>query len=167
MFDTPRDGSGADSELDRATARAVAGIASDIEALQFNKAVAKVHSLANVIEKAGASASRDTAVDTLVHLVAPMLPHLAEEAWAARGQNGLVADAIWPEADSTLLIEDSVTIAVQVNGKLRDTLSAAKDASREDLEAMAMASPKVAATLAGVAPKKVIVVPGRLVNIVA
>ena len=167
LFDAPREGSGINLEVDRAVARAVAGVAADIEALQFNKAVAKVHSLANAIEKAGESASRDTAIDTLVRLVAPMLPHLAEEAWAARGHDGLVADAVWPTADPALLIEDSVTIAVQVNGKLRDTLNAAKDASREDLEAMAMASPKVAATLAGATPKKVIVVPGRLVNIVA
>ncbi|CAM3074489.1 Leucine--tRNA ligase [Sphingomonas antarctica] len=167
LFEAEQSGAGADIEIDRATARAVAGIAADIEALQFNKAVAKVHSLANTIEKAAPSASRDTAIDTLVHLVAPMLPHLAEEAWAARRHDGLVADAAWPDADPALLVDDSVTIAVQVNGKLRDTLTVAKDSSRDDLEALAMASPRIVATLAGAAPKKVIVVPGRLVNIVA
>ena len=167
LFEAERSNAGTDDELNRATARAVAGIAADIEALQFNKAVAKVHSLANAIEKADPSASRDAAIDTLVQLIAPMMPHLAEEAWVARGQSGLVADATWPTADPALLVEDSVTIAVQVNGKLRDTLTAAKTISREDLEAMAMASPKIVATLAGATPKKVIVVPGRLVNIVA
>jgi leucyl-tRNA synthetase len=167
LFDAPKGAAGTDPEIDRATARATVGIAADVEALQFNKAVAKVHSLANAIEKAGETASRDTAIDMLVRLVAPMMPHLAEEAWTARGHDGLVADAPWPDADPALLVEDSVTIAVQVNGKLRDTLSAAKDASREDLEALAMASPKIVTALAGATPKKVIVVPGRLVNIVA
>ncbi|HTI31597.1 MAG TPA: leucine--tRNA ligase [Sphingomonas sp.] len=167
LFTIERGGTGADPVLDRAVAQATAGIAEDIEALQFNKAVAKVHTLTNTVEKAPESASRDTAIDTLVRLVAPMMPHLAEEAWSTRGHDGLVADATWPEVDAALLVEDSVTIAVQVNGKLRDTLSAAKAASREDLEAMAMASPKIVTALAGATPKKVIVVPGRLVNIVA
>jgi leucyl-tRNA synthetase len=167
LFTASRTGGSADIALDRAVAQATAGIAEDIEALQFNKAVAKIHTLTNTVEKAPESASRDTAIDTLVRLVAPMMPHLAEEAWTARGHDGLVADASWPSVDAALLVEDSVTIAVQVNGKLRDTLGAAKDASREDLEAMAMASPKVAIALAGATPKKVIVVPGRLVNIVA
>jgi leucyl-tRNA synthetase len=167
LFTSERSGSGADAALDRAVAQATAGIAEDIEALQFNKAVAKVHTLTNTVEKANVSASRDAAIDTLVHLVAPMMPHLAEEAWAARGHDGLVADAAWPEVDAALLVEDSVTIAVQVNGKLRDTLAAAKDASREELEAMALEAPKIVAALAGASPKKVIVVPGRLVNIVA
>lgn len=167
LFNAEHSGAGDDAALDRAVAQATAGIAEDIEALQFNKAVAKVHSLTNTVEKAAPSASRDIATDTLVRLVAPMMPHLAEEAWAARGHDGLVADAAWPEVDPTLLVEDSVTIAVQVNGKLRDTLVTAKTASREDLEAAALASPKVALALAGATPKKVIVVPGRLVNIVA
>jgi leucyl-tRNA synthetase len=167
LFTTERGGAGDDAALDRAVAQATAGIAEDIEALQFNKAVAKIHTLTNTVEKAPESASRDTAIDTLVRLVAPMMPHLAEEAWAARGHDGLVADAMWPEVDTALLVEDSVTIAVQVNGKLRDALSTAKDASRDDLEALALASPKVAIALAGATPKKVIVVPGRLVNIVA
>ncbi len=167
LFDSARSEAGADDALDRATAKAVAGVAADIEALQFNKAVAKIHSLANAVEKAAPSASRDAAVDALVRLIAPMMPHLAEEAWRARGHDGLVADASWPDVDAALLVEDSVTIAVQVNGKLRDTLDAAKDAPRADLEAMALASPKIVTALAGATPKKVIVVPGRLVNIVA
>jgi leucyl-tRNA synthetase len=96
-----------------------------------------------------------------------MAPHLAEQAWSALGKDGLIANADWPVADPRLLVDDQVTIAVQVNGKLRDTLTAPKGAPREDLEAMALASDKVAKSLEGKAPRKVIVVPDRLVNLVA
>jgi leucyl-tRNA synthetase len=87
--------------------------------------------------------------------------------WSAAGRSGLIADAPWPEADPALLVEDEVTIAIQVNGKLRDTEMAPKGASREHLEAMAVANASVQRVLAGAAPKKVIVVPDRLVNVVA
>jgi len=158
---------GEDRELDRKLHKAIAGIAVDIEALGFNRAVAKVHELANAIEKAAPSASRSFAARTLVRLVAPMVPHLAEQAWARLGEAGLVADAAWPEHDPALLVDDEVTIAVQVNGKLRDTLTAPKGASRDALEAMALQSEKIAKLLEGASPRKVIVVPDRLVNIVA
>ena len=103
----------------------------------------------------------------MAQIVAPMAPHLAEEAWAARGGEGLVADAAWPEADPALLVEDEVTIAIQVNGKLRDTLVLPKGADRAAVEAAALASDKVVRLLEGRAPRKVIVVPDRLVNLVA
>jgi leucyl-tRNA synthetase len=96
-----------------------------------------------------------------------MMPHLAEEAWAKMGESGLVAEAEWPSFDPALLIEDEVTIAIQVNGKLRDTLTAPKGAPRDQLEAMATANANVQRILAGASPRKVIVVPDRLVNIVA
>ena len=158
---------GEDKDLDRKLHRTIAGVAEDIEALAFNKAVAKLYELTSAIEKAAPSASRTTAVKTLVRLVAPMVPHLAEEAWAMLGDGGLVADAAWPEVDAALLVDDQVTVAVQVNGKLRDTLVVAKDAPKDALEAAALASPNVQRILEGASPKKVIVVPGRLVNIVA
>ncbi len=158
---------GADPALDRRLHKTIAGVAADIEALAFNKAVAKTYELASAIEKAAPSASRDAAVRGIVLLTAPMVPHLAEEAWAALGEDGLIADAAWPTVDPALLVDDTVTIALQVNGKLRDTLSAAKGAPRETLEALALASAKVQASLAGSIPRKVIVVPDRLVNIVA
>jgi len=100
-------------------------------------------------------------------LVAPMAPHLAEEAWAAAGNHGLIADAAWPTVDPALLVEDEVTIAVQINGKLRDTLVMAKGLPRETVEAAALASDKIIRLLEGKAPRKVIVVPDRLVNLVA
>jgi leucyl-tRNA synthetase len=158
---------GDDLQLDKLLHRAIAGIGADIEALHFNKAVARVHELVNAIEKAEPSASRDGAIRTLARLISPMLPHLAEEGWAAMGGEGLVAKAPWPDHDPALLIDDEVTIAVQVNGKLRDTLTVAKGLDKAGLEAAALASDKVIRTLDGATPKKVIVVPGRLVNIVA
>ena len=155
-----------DPDLERQLHRAIAGVGADIEALGFNKAVAKIHGLANAIEKAAPSASRSAAIRTLVLLIAPMLPHLAEEAWEALGGTGLIAHQLWPTHDPALLVETQTTIAIQVGGKLRDTLTVAKDATREELEAAALASKKVIRTLNGATPKKVIVVPGRLVNIV-
>ena len=158
---------GKDSVLERKTHQTIAGIATDIESLSFNKAVAKLYELVNAIERAGPSASRIAAIRALMRLVAPMAPHLAEEAWAANGGEGLIADAAWPEVDPTLLVEDEVTIALQINGKLRDTVTVAKGSPREALEAIALANANVQRILDGAAPKKVIVVPDRLVNLVA
>ncbi len=158
---------GEDKSLDRVLHQTIAGVAADIEGLQFNKAVAKLYGLVNAIEKAAPSASRATAIRTAILVAAPMVPHLAEEAWAAMGQDGLIADAAWPEVDPALLVDDEVTIALQVNGKLRDTVTAAKGADKADLEAMALANPNVQRILDGATPRKVIVVPDRLVNIVA
>ena len=158
---------GSDSALDRLAHRTIAGVTQDIEVLAFNKAVAKLYTLANAVEKAAPSTSRTAAVDIMLRLAAPMVPHLAEEAWARRGHAGLIADAAWPVADPALLVDDEVTIAIQVNGKLRDTLTIAKGTDRALVEAAAVASDNVQRILAGAAPKKVIVVPDRLVNIVA
>ncbi|HEY0314629.1 MAG TPA: class I tRNA ligase family protein, partial [Sphingomonas sp.] len=158
---------GGDRDLDRKLHRTIAGVAEDIEALSFNKAVAKLYELANALEKAKPSASRTMAIDTMLLLVAPMIPHLAEEAWHARGKDGLIALAGWPVVDPAMLVDDEVTIAIQVNGKLRDTLMVPKGADKASLEALARNSEKVIAFLEGKEPKKVIVVPDRLVNLVA
>ncbi len=160
-------GEGADPALDRKLHQTIASVGANIEALAFNKAVANIYELANAIEKAPPSVSRTEAVAVMMRLVAPMVPHVAEEAWAAAGNPGLVADAAWPKADPALLVEDEVTIAIQVNGKLRDTIRTAKGAAKEDLEALAVGNEAVQRILAGAAPRKVIVVPDRLVNVVA
>lgn len=167
LFDGLEAWEGEDKRLDRIVHQTIAGVASDIEGLQFNKAVAKLYALVNAIEKAGPSASRATAIRTAILIAAPMTPHLAEEAWAAMGNDGLIADAEWPQVDPALLVEDEVTIALQVNGKLRDTVKAAKGEAKDVLEAMALANPNVQRILEGATPRKVIVVPDRLVNIVA
>lgn len=167
LFDGLGAWEGEDKPLDRILHQTIAGVASDIEGLQFNKAVAKLYALVNAIEKAQPSASRANAIRTAIRIAAPMVPHLAEEAWAAMGNDGLIADAEWPQVDPALLVEDEVTIAIQVNGKLRDTVKVAKGEAKDALEAMALANPNVQRILEGATPRKVIVVPDRLVNIVA
>jgi leucyl-tRNA synthetase len=156
-----------DPALERKLHRTIASVGANIEALAFNKAVANIYELANAIEKAAPSETRSAAVEAMLRLVAPMVPHLAEQAWSAMGREGLIADADWPQADPAMLVDDEVTIAVQVNGKLRDTLTVPKGSTREALEEMALASEKVGRILEGKPPRKVIVVPDRLVNIVA
>jgi leucyl-tRNA synthetase len=159
------DATGEDKGLDRKTHQTIAAVAADIEALGFNKAVARIYELTGAAEKAAPSASRSAAIRALVHLAAPMMPHLAEEVWAKMGE-GLIADAPWPEVDPALLVDDEVTIALQHMGKLRDTVTAPKGSSKEDLEALALASANLQRSIDGAAIRKVIVVPDRLVNIV-
>nr|MDJ0644183.1 class I tRNA ligase family protein [Erythrobacter sp.] len=163
-FDT--NATGEDKALARKAHQTIVAVADDIEALSFNKAVARIYELTGAAEKAKPSQSRNFAIRTILHLVGPMMPHLAEEAWAKMGESGLIADAAWPVHDAAMLIEDEVTIAIQHKGKLRDTLTAPKGAPKEDLEALALASEKVQRSLDGAEIRKVIVVPDRLVNIV-
>ena len=158
--------SGEDKALLRKTHQTIAAVAEDIEALSFNKAVARLYELTGAIEKAQPSATRSEAIRTVLLLASPMMPHLAEEGWAMIGGEGLIANAPWPPVDPALLVEDEVTIAIQHMGKLRDTLTAPKGAAKEDLEALALASEKVQRSIDGATVRKVIVVPDRLVNIV-
>jgi len=164
-------GAGADAKTDKALDRklhqTVAAVADDIEALSFNKAVARIYELVGATEKAGLSASRSDAIRKLAILVSPMMPHLAEEARATYGLGiGLVAEDAWPAVDPALLVDDEVTIAIQHMGKLRDTVTAPKGASKDTLEALALASANLQRSVDGAAIRKVIVVPDRLVNIV-
>jgi leucyl-tRNA synthetase len=158
---------GEDLELKRKLHKTIAAVGQSINALQFNRAVAQLYELVTAIEKAKPSATRAETVRGLILLIAPMAPHLAEEAWALLKQPGMVADAAWPSFDPALLVDDQVTLAVQVNGKLRDTLTAPRGLPKEEAEALALGSDKVQRQLNGAAPRKVIVVPDRLVNIVA
>ena len=163
----PSPDTGDDDALTRILHRTIAAVTADIERLQFNKAVARLYELTNAIERAGPSATRSHAVAVLLQLAAPMLPHLAEEAWAALGHTGMIVDAPWPVADPAWLDDATVTIAVQVNGKLKDTLQLPKGSARDTVEAAALANDKVRRALAGAAPRKVVVVVDRLVNLVA
>jgi leucyl-tRNA synthetase len=167
LVQSPAANEGEDPALLKKMHRTIASVGEAIEGLQFNKSVAALYELTSAIEKSKPSATRDEAIRTLLLLVAPGAPHLAEEGWAARGEQGMIVDAAWPSFDPALLIDDQVTIAVQVNGKLRETMSAPRGISREDAEAMALSLPKVQSQLGGSSPRKVIVVPDRLVNIVA
>jgi leucyl-tRNA synthetase len=158
---------GENQALERKVHQAIAAVGEAIEALQFNKAVAQLYELTSAIEKAKPSASRMQAIRALVLLIAPMAPHLAEECWALLGEHRMIADAPWPTFDPALLVEEQVTLAIQVNGKLRDTLTAQRGLDRPALEALALGSANVQRQLAGASPRKIIVVPDRLVNIVA
>jgi len=158
---------GEDESLKRKLHRTIAAVGDAIEQLQFNKAVAQLYELTSAIEKAKPSATRHEAVRALLLLAAPAAPHLAEESWAALGEPGMVADAAWPSFDPALLVDEQVTLAVQVNGKLRDTLVAPRGLDRAAVEELALASGNVQRQLAGASPRKIIVVPDRLVNIVA
>jgi leucyl-tRNA synthetase len=164
---TSKPAEGEDPALARKLHRAIAAAGEAIDGLQFNKAVAQLYELATAIEKARPSATRHEAVRSLVLLAAPAAPHLAEESWDALGVTGMIVDAPWPSFDPALLVDEQVTLAVQVNGKRRDTLSAPRGLDRAAAEALALASDKVQRQLNGAAPRKVIVVPDRLVNIVA
>ena len=160
------DAQGEDKDLARKFHQTIAAVGEDIEALSFNKAVARLYELTSAAEKAAPSATRSETIAGMMLMAAPMMPHLSEEAWQRAGFEGLIAEADWPVFDEALLVEDEVTIAVQHKGKLRDTLTAPKGAAKERLEEMALASEKVQRSIDGAEVRKVIVVPDRLVNIV-
>ncbi len=149
--------------------KAIAAVTEDLSGLRFNRAVAQLYMLSNAIADAPKAdgATRREALEALVLLSAPMMPHLAEECWRALGHDRLVAETAWPKHDPALLKTDTVTIAVQVNGKRRGEVTVARDADNKTVEAAALAEDGVKRALDGAAPKKVIVVPGRIVNIVA
>lgn len=158
-------------DIERQTHKAVDAVTRDIDAFHFNKAVARVRELSNAIE--GTDTSDDGsawafkfAAKTVVQLIAPMMPHLAEELWQKMDGTGLVANAAWPTADPALLIEDTVTIAVQVNGKVRGTIDVAKDAAEDSVREQALGVDNVASFIGDKEIRKVIVVPNRIVNIV-
>ena len=164
----PEDGAEA-LALRRATHKTIAGVTADIEGFAFNKAVARLYEFANALARApeAAPAARREAFEAFALLTAPMTPHLAEEMWAALGCPGIVAEARWPVADPALTRDDTIRLAVQINGKRRAEIEVAADADAAAVEALALADPDVARILGGAAPRKVIVVPGRIVNVVA
>ena len=155
----------ADDDTLRALHRTIAGVRDDLDNLRFNTAIAKLIEFNNHLTKLGGCPA-DIA-DQLVVLLAPMAPHMAEELWARLGHTSSVTFAAFPEADPSLLVADTVEYPVQVNGKVRSRITVAADAESSVVEAVALADEKVQAALGGQAPKKVIVVPGRMVNIVA
>jgi leucyl-tRNA synthetase len=149
---------------ERLTARAVHAVTQDMESLAFNTAISKLMVFAREIAEGGPPPR--AALDAFVRMLAPLAPHLGEELWRRLGHAESVAHAPWPEADPVLLEEKSVTLVVQVNGKKRDELVVPADADEAAVRAAALALEPVQRHLAGRAPKKVIVVPGRLVNVV-
>ena len=157
-----------DPDLTRAAHRAIADVTKAIEGFAFNKAVAKIYELANAVgkSKAGGEARR-AVLRIMAQLMGPMVPHLAEDVWAMAGGQGLLVDAPWPKADPAMLEDDTVVLPIQINGKRRAEISVAKDMPKDQIEAMVLADETVRRFLEGAAPKKLIVVPGRIVNVVA
>jgi leucyl-tRNA synthetase len=157
-----------DDDLLRATHKAIAEVTAGIEGFQFNSSVARLYAFTNVVQKSNAgAAAKQAAMRVMAQLMSPMTPHLAEEMWERLGGEGLVANAPWPMADPAMLIDDTVTLPIQVNGKRRDEITVPKDMPKDEVEALAMATAGVQRALDGKPPKKVIVVPGRIVNVVA
>ena len=156
-----------DADLLRATHRAIAEVTAGIEGFAFNKAIAKLYEFTNAIGRASAStiAMKD-ALRVLAQLMQPMTPHLAEEVWAAQGGVGLVAQAPWPKADPALLEDDTVILPIQINGKRRAEISVPKAMPASEVEKLALANEDVLRFLAGQPIKKLIVVPGRIINVV-
>ncbi len=156
-----------DNDLLRATHRAIAEVTAGIEGFAFNKAIAKLYEFTNAISRSSASTQvLKEAIRTLAKLMSPMTPHIAEEVWAAQGGEGLCAQAPWPKADPALLVDDTVTLPIQINGKRRAEISVPKDMPAAEVEKIALQNEDVLRFLAGQPVKKLIVVPGRIVNVV-
>jgi leucyl-tRNA synthetase len=156
-----------DDDVRRAAARAIHEVSFGIETFAFNKAIAKLYEFTNILWKADASTPvMKDAVRTLAQLMSPMTPHIAESVWTYQGGAGLCAQAPWPKADPALLVDDTVILPIQINGKRRAEISAPKDMPASEVEKLALANEDVVRFLAGQPVKKLIVVPGRIVNVV-
>jgi len=163
----------------KAAHAALARVGEDIEKLRLNRCVAHIYEFANALQASFTAVASNGGVtpdyaravreagDILVQLFHPMMPHLAEECWAALGHDNLVAEAPWPEVEAALLVEETVTLPVQVNGKKRADVTVAREAQSADIESAVLALEAVQRALDGKRPKKVIVVPHRIVNVVA
>ncbi|WP_349571239.1 leucine--tRNA ligase [Azotobacter salinestris] len=165
--------SDAQKDIRRAIHAAIKQASTDIgQHHKFNTAIAQVMTLMNVLEKAKAESEQDRALlqeglETVALLLAPITPHICHALWEALGKDGLVIDAAWPAVDESALVQDTLTLVVQVNGKLRGEIQVPAGASREEIEAAARANENVLRFTEGLTIRKVIVVPGKLVNIVA
>jgi leucyl-tRNA synthetase len=159
-------GAAADTEtaLHRTLHQTIQKVLEDTEALRFNTAIAQMMVFVN--EATGSATLPVAIVRDFLRVLAPYAPHLAEELWARLGAEALIAHATWPAHDAALSIEDTIELALQVNGKRRDAIRVPRDADAAAIERLALASEGVMRTLGGRSPRKVIVVPGRLVNVV-
>jgi len=168
---------GAAIAASKAAHKALKAVGEDIEKLAFNRAIARVHQLVNDLQEPVSALGADVedtakgaareAVEILIHLVAPFMPHLAEECWAEIGGQGLVAASAWPEFDPVLVVDNEIVLPVQINGKKRGDLTIARDADQSAVEDAVLQLDFVQKALNGSRPRKVIVVPQRIVNIVA
>jgi leucyl-tRNA synthetase len=177
------DGSGGTADgpvgeaIRKAAHRALAAVGEDIERLRFNRCVAQTYELANALQdllakakssdEPGLAGAFREAGRILIQILSPMMPHLAEECWRLLGLPGLAAEAAWPEVDQALLVENAITLPVQVNGKKRADVTIARDADQAAIEAAVLSLDAVQRAMEGKPPRKIIVVPQRIVNVVA
>jgi leucyl-tRNA synthetase len=153
------------------THRMLAGITDDVETFRFNRAVARIYEFTNTVSGFNPEADVDNqalreALTVLVQVVGPMMPHLAEEMWQRLGHTELLADTAWPTVIAELAEEDTITIGVQVAGKMRGTIEIAKDSDQDLVQKTALALPTVQTAIGDKEIRKVIVVPNRIVNVV-
>ncbi len=156
-----------DEDLLRAMHKTIMDATNGIESFGFNAAIAKLYGFTATLAKSKASVgAKREAAKVLAQLMSPMTPHLSEEVWSLLGEEGLIANAPWPVADESMLVEDTITLPVQVNGKRKSEIAVAADAAKDVVESIALSDEAIQKHLDGATPKKVIVVPGRIVNIV-
>ncbi|APX12974.1 leucine--tRNA ligase [Tateyamaria omphalii] len=156
-----------DDDLLRAMHKTIHDVTMGVESFGFNAAIAKLYGFTATLQKSKAShAAQRQAIMTLAQLMAPMTPHLAEDIWAHQGGEGLIIHAPWPTADEAMLVSDTVTLPIQINGKRRGEITVAADLDKAEVEKLSLATEAVQKALDGGSPKKVIVVPGRIVNVV-
>jgi leucyl-tRNA synthetase len=163
---------GADAlALRRTVHKTIAAFTDDLERFRFNRAVARIHELANAIGDFAPAAAEDRwalreALEAVAQLIQPMMPHLAEELWERLGHATLLAESAWPEADPALTEDETVTVAVQVNGKLRATVILPRNAEMAAAKAAALEEPNVRRAMGDKPERKVIVVPNKVINVV-
>lgn len=168
---TPAQFDGSAAALRAQLHKTIDAVTQDLDAFHFNKAVARIREMTNALESFKdddpvAQWVRREAFEAVAVLINPMMPHLAEELWQALGHDGLIADQAWPVADPALLVDDTVTVAVQVNGKMRGTIDIPKDCPQDQAQEAALALDTVQAAMQDKSPRKIIVVPNRIVNVV-
>ncbi len=168
LLSVPKTSGGGARDLRKFAHKALAKITEGIDEFRFNTSVAQIYELTNALKKyKDNDAAKAEGLGILIRVIAPFMPHLAEECWAHLGGKGFVCDAPWPKADASLLIDNTVTLPVQVNGKKRDEISVAKDMPKNELETLALSLPNVQNHTDGKTIRKIIIVPGRIINIVA
>ena len=162
----------ADNAVRKSTHKTIAEVTDHLQRFAFNSAVAAIRKLTNTIEEYASDKDASPAiyresVEAITRLLSPMLPHIASEMWEKLGHQTILVDEAWPIPDPALLVDNVVTIAVQVNGKLRATIELPRDCAKDKAEAAALAQESVQRALNGCQPKKVIIVPNKIVNVVA
>ncbi|MDK3071583.1 leucine--tRNA ligase [Sedimentitalea sp. JM2-8] len=156
-----------DTDLLREMHKTIRDVTLGVESFGFNAAIARLYAFTNTLTKSGAgTAAKTKAIKTLAQLMSPMTPHLSEEIWTLTGGEDLIATSPWPIAEESMLVDDTVTLPIQINGKRRAEITVARDLDKDAVERAALAADAVQKALDGAAPKKVIVVPGRIVNVV-